>query len=423
MLRFPDLLRAIALGSVGASAGCAGHTIDLSRYDQSVCSAEGKYHPVRGLVGTLGVDYVVLYGGYGTPSVVDEDGKACATATDVAACTTQLGKASTGRGGWGSGEVPMLRFLVTTRGDEVRAYRTLADLRTLLQPVDSAKEAALLLSESGHRIQCNYLNARKVAAGYEIVTETGNTCGGDILRKVTLVRPDGTTAEVDSEVLVEGDSNCAIGRRPEGLAAVGPRAGLGGYFALAAHLEAASIVAFARLASELVAHGAPRALVVATERARRDEIRHARQVGRLARRFGAGPPAVVVGPPPEHRDLEAIALENATEGCVRETFGAVVAAFAAEHAQDPEVQRVLAGIAADEVRHAELSWAVDAWIQLQLEPAARARVAAARDAAVQRLLEDGAPTMPAEVHSLAGYPTPSESRQILERFVPALFAA
>ncbi|MBK7398215.1 MAG: hypothetical protein IPJ34_18465 [Myxococcales bacterium] len=177
MLRFPDLLRAIALGSLGASAGCAGHTIDLSRYDLSVCSAEGKYHPVRGLVGTLGVDYVVLYGGYGTPSVVDEDGKACATATDPAACATQLWKASSGSGGWGSGEVPMLRFLVTTRGDEVRAYRTLADLRTLLQPVDSAKEAALLLSESGHRIQCNYLNARKVAAGYEIVTETGNTCG------------------------------------------------------------------------------------------------------------------------------------------------------------------------------------------------------------------------------------------------------
>ncbi|MBK7398214.1 MAG: hypothetical protein IPJ34_18460 [Myxococcales bacterium] len=131
----------------------------------------------------------------------------------------------------------------------------------------------------------------------------------------------------------------------------------------------------------------------------------------------------MTGPTPELRDLEAIALENATEGCVRETFGAVVAAFAAEHAQDPDVQRVLAGIAADEARHAELSWAVDAWIQLQLEPAARARVAAARDAAVQRLLEDGAPTMPAEVHSLAGYPTPSESREILERFVPALFAA
>ncbi|MFP2923978.1 hypothetical protein ACLESO_01930, partial [Pyxidicoccus sp. 3LG] len=55
------------------------------------------------------------------------------------------------------------------------------------------------------------------------------------------------------------------GRRPEGLCSDGAVAGrvptLGALFAKMAHLEAASVPAFERLADELAAHGAPARLV------------------------------------------------------------------------------------------------------------------------------------------------------------------
>ncbi|HEX7664753.1 MAG TPA: hypothetical protein VF407_09585, partial [Polyangiaceae bacterium] len=129
------------------------------------------------------------------------------------------------------------------------------------------------------------------------------------------------------------------GRRPEGLAA--PRrangahtSAIGLYFAEMAHLEGASVHAFRSLESELVAHGAPVDLVAAACRAAEDEVRHAQETARLAHRHGATPPEVVVAKAEAVRTLEAIALENAVEGCVRETFGALVATWQAAHAAD-----------------------------------------------------------------------------------------
>jgi hypothetical protein len=80
-----------------------------------------------------------------------------------------------------------------------------------------------------------------------------------------------------------------FGRRPEGLAVVASAKGTGpgAYFADCTHLEAASIEAFAALRDELESHDAPPALVARAESARRDEIRHARMMAKLARRFGA----------------------------------------------------------------------------------------------------------------------------------------
>src|SRR5262249_37176713 len=79
-----------------------------------------------------------------------------------------------------------------------------------------------------------------------------------------------------------------VGRRPDGFAAravsAAERSGdpLGTYFAHVARLEAASVHAFDILTEELLAHDAPRALVRSSCRARRDEVRHARAMARLA---------------------------------------------------------------------------------------------------------------------------------------------
>ena len=177
------------------------------------------------------------------------------------------------------------------------------------------------------------------------------------------------------------------GRVPEGLRApsVVHTSAVAEFFARAAYLEAASIDAFYILHDELKAHGAPLALRRASLRAAEDEVRHARMTAGLARRFGGTvEDAVVVRGPV--RSLFAIALENAVEGCVRETWGAVLAAWQAEHAEDRLVRAALRTIAEDEARHALLGWKVAAWAEDQLEAVERQRVQSARSRAIDELM-------------------------------------
>ena len=105
----------------------------------------------------------------------------------------------------------------------------------------------------------------------------------------------------------------------------------------------------------------------------RDEIRHARETRRLAIAHGATVPPVRVGAP-RLRALEEIAVENAAEGCVRETYGAMEAVVQGETAGDRAIGKVMRAIAADEADHADLGWAIDVWARTRLSRAERARL-------------------------------------------------
>jgi hypothetical protein len=190
-----------------------------------------------------------------------------------------------------------------------------------------------------------------------------------------------------------GGADCPVdGRRPAGLAPparLGPSSAAGAWLAQAAWLEAASVYAFAHLARELESYGAPRGLVLGALAAARDEVRHTALMTRLALRYGARPPAPVVELPGP-RPLAALAIENAAEGCVRETWGAVMALWQAHTAGDPVVRATFVAIARDEARHAALAWAIDRWLHPQLDAATIAAVAAARDRAAHELLAEHA---------------------------------
>jgi hypothetical protein len=211
-----------------------------------------------------------------------------------------------------------------------------------------------------------------------------------------------------------GNPDCGVeGRRPAGL--VKPKRihapdAVGRWLAHAAWLEAASIPAFIYLARELDQHGAPRGLARAALAAARDEIRHAQIMRRVAARYGAAVPAVDVALP-RQRPLEDMAIENAIEGCVRETWGAVVALWQAHRAADPELRAVYRAIADDEARHAALGWAVDAWVRTRLDAAAHARIDAAREAAVRELFEGHE----AEALAVLGLPFGEDARGLLAR--------
>lgn len=213
-----------------------------------------------------------------------------------------------------------------------------------------------------------------------------------------------------------GTSVGNYGRRPPGFA---PSVPAGGEFWLAAaELEAASVIAFTVLRRELTAHDAPSSFVQWAERAAEEEERHARAMLALARRFGVAgalPPAPTSA---EVRPLLAIALDNAVEGCVNETYAALLATWQAGHATDEAVRAAMTLIAADETSHARFSWSLDAWLATRLSPAERAEVTAARAGAITRL-QGSLMSGPEE----AALPAPREAAVLLSSLARDLLAA
>jgi hypothetical protein len=207
----------------------------------------------------------------------------------------------------------------------------------------------------------------------------------------------------------------AAGRVPAGLArARRARAAsaLGEYFAVTTHLEAASVHAFRRLHGELAAHRAPARLLRAARRAQRDEVRHARLAGRMARRFGGAPVRPHVKPLAP-RGLDVVAIENAVEGCVRETFGALVVSFQAANARDPEIARLMASIARDETRHAALSWAIARWAWRRLDAEARAALVAQCRGAIESLRRAADTGVADDLVVRAGLPNAEQHRALV----------
>ena len=204
---------------------------------------------------------------------------------------------------------------------------------------------------------------------------------------------------------------CA-GRRPAGL---GPNRStadnaLAKYFVEMAYLEAASIPAFHILSNELAAHGAPADLRRAMRVAAEDEVRHARMARLVAERFGGVVRAPIVARGPV-RTLFEVALENAIEGCVGETWGALQVAWQAKHA-DPSLRSMFATIARDEAEHALLGWRIAAWAESGLTRDERKRVEAARACAIQSLVASLKFEPDASLLQTAGLPRSTHALQM-----------
>lgn len=233
---------------------------------------------------------------------------------------------------------------------------------------------------------------------------------------------------LDVEGTLRCDPGCAVGRRPEGFASTSSsRSGdastiTGLYFAAMAELEAASVFSFERLARELESHGAPASLRKRALRAAEDERRHARVASALANRFG-GETRSVAATSMDVRSLEAMALENAVEGCVRETFGALTATLQAERAGDARVKAAMRRIAVDETAHAGLAWAVAEWLDTQLSEEAKVRVAVAKATAIDELRHEVCTPQPTQLEHIAGLPSANEAGRMLDAMTRSLWAA
>lgn len=355
-------------------------------------------------------------------SVVNTVGEVCKTATNKATCETAF-TALAPTSGFASACLQLcVDFNVaTTRGDEVKALTTFDELKGLFGTIDTTQEAMLLAFAKGYSIACGRVDqggAKKTGSSFEVIGTTGFACGpGTALTRVYLnVSADGEVTEKRKEVIQYGDPNCAIGRRPPGLetdGAVSCDEAVGRFFAEAAHLEAASVPAFERLFEELRALGAPMELCEGALHAAVEEIDHTRRTARLAQRFGAEPRVPVIEARPLRTRFE-LALDNAVEGCVRESFGALVAHHQATHASDEQVLEVMLAIAEDETRHAEFSWATHEWLWSGLDDAERAAVRAAQREAIAALRQQLAAPVSPTVNTVAGLPLPHQALALFD---------
>lgn len=205
------------------------------------------------------------------------------------------------------------------------------------------------------------------------------------------------------------------GRSPEGFEPP-PTASwadpVGAWFARAAVFERASVSAFERLALELLSLGAPDALARRAVESADDERRHDRLMSSLAHRRGVDVPDIEA-PLLSLRDARAVAVENMTEGCVRETWSALVTCWQSDRCADPHAAKVFRLIAEDETRHAQLAWDVAAWLAPRLDEVTRARVRRACDAAVDEVGKEACAEVDPALVVFAGLPSCEESLGLL----------
>jgi hypothetical protein len=300
-------------------------------------------------------------------------------------------------------------YLIAMRDDQLIFSAAFADeLLPVLGTIDTLAEARLF---SSFKWASECAGVRVAAGGFEImrVTRSGG-CQAIIQEHRYRLQPN-----AESTWLAIGearDSGSCVGRVPGGLlvAQTAEASGLGGYFARASELEAASVAAFAIARREFARHSAPVQLLRRLRRASLDEVRHAQQMAALARRFGAAPrPVAIQGAPT--RELEAVACENARDGCVFETWGALLGMYQARSARDAAVRRAMSAVARDEIRHAELSWDLSRWLESRLAPPARARVERARQAAIEEL-RAGLAVDDADHALAAGLPARAERQRL-----------
>lgn len=131
--------------------------------------------------------------------------------------------------------------------------------------------------------------------------------------------------------------------------------------------EHASVAAFARLTLDLVALGAPPALIAGAQRDALDEVRHAELCFALARAIDGKSESPSPFPDASRARtlsrirsvaLAELAVDSLVDGALHEGVSARIVAKLARRSADPSIRAILKQIAADEGRHSAHGWDV-----------------------------------------------------------------
>lgn len=290
----------------------------------------------------------------------------------------------------------------------------------LLGPIDTLSEAVLWARIQGYAVSCDSVGEERGGAYLITSRETISDCpftSADVSLSI-----DSTGDVQELAVENETESGGCAGRRPEGFTQTQrPSHQVGEYLCMMAELEDAAVEAFARLAEELRAFGAPTDFVQAARAASAEEVEHTRAMSELAQSYGQSPVRATIAAP-RARSFFDFALENAVEGCVRETFGAVQAEVQARTAGDRRIAAAMHKIAREEAGHAELSWRIHEWAWERLDTAERQALQAAQRRAVSELEREVEQLPSAELCRVAGLPDARVSQALLRDLQAQLFA-
>ncbi len=352
-----------------------------------------------------------------------EHGRSCALTENPAQCQTAIDEALNRSVRPASSPCvdetcdPGEEFLLARGEDDVFVLKTSTALAQFLAPIDSVAEATAVAQVFAHaQLQCKDKRSGVWCEGDAFtIVALQDVCGGEnVWLKVKVPH---TGAAPSTEELERIPSGCAIGRLPDGCVtqktAQPAWSSLADFWSSCASLEAASVPAFHLLAEDLRRLGAPETLIAEAVSSANDEIIHAALVLGLASRQGATSQEVLV-PSRAPKSLFEMAHENAVEGCVRETFGAFVAAYQAQMATDARTKAVLQRIAKDEMKHATLSHSIAAWAEPQLSDEERTRIAQDRRQLIMELRRSTAVQHANAVYEQAGYPDTHAALHMLD---------
>jgi len=196
---------------------------------------------------------------------------------------------------------------------------------------------------------------------------------------------------------------------------------VGRYFARLAECETASLSAFARFAAELEAHGAPTELAEEAREAAREVVHHAEIAHELALRFGTEPifPLFASLPP---RGIVLSAIDNAVEGCIRQTYGALVVTYQAKGAKDLPTRDGMRSVASEKRRHAALAWRASVWFEKRLPSNDVERIRRAQHEELEALGREVDPGLTPFERGLLGLPDRDRALSILERLTRELWS-
>jgi len=348
-------------------------------------------------------------------------GKACINATDTELCNQNIDDLT---------QSYSENIMIVTQGDTIQVLQTEADFQRILGDLDNKQKVFSWMHVHGLRLSCTFEDSAvlDVANGQiwnGIYTQITSSCSPLIEERVRVKIDASDWSIVEfSRARIKEDEGACIGRKPPGQVnfldvEIADISSIGNVLARHAAYEAASVIAFVHLKQELSFYNAPVAILKRIDKAIEDEKRHALQVEILAQRYDRQIKKFDVDATPI-RNLEAIAIDNMKEGCIGETWGALVGLFQAEHAKDKVIATTMYLIAVDEVDHAALSWEIHDWITDQLSEEACLRVEFTKKAALASLRLKAERPVEQNLSLLAGFPEPQTSKVLVDKLIQSI---
>jgi len=388
------------------------------------CNENNQKDLLSELNPTESIDGLLLYsvGGQIGSYIEEAGGEPCAMASEATQCNETI-------------DSLLHSFdseaLITTQGDTIQVLQSEYEIKAFLGQLNNPQKVFSWMHIHGMTLSCKFNDSAVVTHDNGqtwdgVYTETTESCN-PIIRERVRVKINVESwliTETDRSEIKRIDGAC-IGRKPPG--ALSFRQSntqvnyheLGITFARHAAYEAASVIAFEHLEKELSMYGAPNDMLERIQIAAEDERRHAAQVELLAIRYGNQAEVFSVESAPL-RNLESIAIDNMSEGCIGESWGALIGLYQAENAKDPVIAETMHQIALEEVEHASLSWAIHDWIMPKLSVQASERVRVAQKSSLEKLIKKSTAPIEQSHVLLAGLPEPTIALHLAEKLTESL---